>query len=436
MRNSLFLRILFPLFFALSFCWVIFILILGRASYKELYEVLDAQMVQTAQMLTVPMDYGQLPELRFSEKRHHIKTDYSIHFSVWDKNRNILYADKRGGILPSSFDENGFFRVKSGTDEYRVYTYQNKSTQLSASAGYPTSVRTKIIEEVIEKFWAPWLIGLLALGVVLFVSLWWGFQPLLKLQKEINQRDPNHLDKFTTDVPVELNNFKNELNRLIEKINFQMDKERRFTADAAHELKTPLAAIRVQTEVLGMESVTEAQKKQMEKIIQAVDRTNHLVNQLLTLSRLEENSQLTNKSSLAIDNIFLGQAHELKNLVEQKQARLVVAAGEPFEITGDPILFSILFKNLIENSLKYSEPGVQITLKMSPREFSLEDTGPGIAPEMEKRLGERFYRPEGQKVIGSGLGLSIVKRIAELHGLSMRIRNSYEGGLKIEFSYS
>lgn len=98
MKRSLFLRILLPLVLTLSLCWIVFMAILGRASYKELYEVLDQQMIQTAHMLTVPMNYDKLPELRFSEGADQ---DYAIHFVVWNKDNEILVADKRGHILPS-----------------------------------------------------------------------------------------------------------------------------------------------------------------------------------------------------------------------------------------------------------------------------------------------------------------------------------------------
>ncbi|MGZ3769796.1 MAG: ATP-binding protein [Bdellovibrio sp.] len=435
-RSSLFGRMLLPLLIALSVCWIIFVFILGRASYKELYEVLDAQMIQTAQMLSVPMDYGKLPQLRISEnvKESEDNDDYQIHFSVWDNNENILYADKRGDVLPSSFEQNGFSKVKSDSSEYRVYTYHNRLTGLSASAGYPASVKTKILQEVIEKFWLPWLIGLFALVFVLFLSLWWGFQPLYRLQREIKQRDPNHLEKFITEVPFELNKLKAELNRLIEKIRLQMDKERRFIADAAHELKTPLTAIRVQTEILQMDSEGTAQKTQSNKIIQAVDRTNHLVDQLLTLSRLDEKDHLQDKKILSLDEIFKTEINGLMVLIDQKKAQVAVLSKERFEIKGDQILMGILFKNLIENALKYSSDGVKIAFDMNSMEFSVADNGPGLPKEVLQRIGERFYRPEGQSETGTGLGLSIVMKIAELHNLQMTLENLKDGGLKVKFS--
>lgn len=431
MRQSLFLRILLPLFFALSFCWILLIFVLGRASYKELYEVLDQQMTQTAQMLTVPMDYQNLPELRFSEKDDD-DDEYKIHFVVWNKEENVLFADKRGNVLPSSFDQDGFYRIYSGGEEYRVYTHHNSLTGLSASAGYPTSVRTKILKEVVEKFWAPWLIGLLALGLVTYLSLWWGFRPLTRLQQEIQQRDPNHLEKFSTEVPFELRNLKAELNRLIEKIRTQMDKERRFTADAAHELKTPLTAIRVQAEILAMEVDEGHLKKQADKIMLGVDRTNHLIEQLLTLSRLDEQKS-QRYMPIQLPDVFTKQQDELKHLIERQRAQVRLDVQEPFVLEGDEVLLGVMFKNLIENSLKYSPPGVEISFKMNSQEFSISDNGPGLPADILERVRERFYRPEGQKEAGSGLGLSIVEKIAELHHLKMILRSPPQGGLQVSF---
>lgn len=434
MRQSLFLRILLPLSLAMSVCWILLVLILGHASYRELYEVLDQQMIQTAQMLTVPMDYSKLPELRYSGKSE--DQEYQIHFVVWNEGKDVLFADKRGSVLPSSFESNGFYRVENASEEYRVYTYHNLTSRISASAGYPTSVKKKIVEEVIEKFWLPWLLGLALMGAVALLSLWWGLGPLRKLQKELKTRDPRHLQKFSTEVPFEVQNLKNELNRLIDQIRLQMEKERRFTADAAHELKTPLAAIRVQTEILAMDLDSEEQKKQAEKIMQGVDRTNRLIEQLLTLSRLDEKEVHAKKSALDLANLWNRQKESLKNLIEEKAAHVSLQQQGAFSLEGEEVLLEVLFKNLIENSLKYGPQGVHIELVISPQEFSVTDNGPGVAAEKMERVKERFFRPEGQVAPGSGLGLSIVEKIAELHGLEMTLSPQSPQGLKVSFRKS
>lgn len=430
MKRSLFLRILLPLILTLSLCWIIFIAILGRASYKELYEVLDQQMIQTAHMLTVPMDYKKLPELRFSEN---VDQDYAIHFVVWDKNSSILVADKRGHILPSSFGENGFYKIRNDDEEYRVYTYHNLDTETSASAGYPSSVKKEILWEVVEKLWFPSGLGLFALAVVTLLSLWWGLRPLKSLQKEIQQRGPHNLEKFSTEVPFELKNLKEELNRLVDQIRRQIEKERRFTADAAHELKTPLTAIRIQTEVLALELPEGGLKLQSQKILQGVDRTNRLIEQLLTLSRLDEKQFQTKNESLNVKAIFQEEVNDLRDFIEKKSAHITITSSDDFALQGDKFLLGILFKNLIENSLKYSSDGVKIELHIDRQGFSVKDSGPGLPSEMLSRVHERFYRPEGQLQTGSGLGLSIAERIAELHGLKMKVENAPEKGLKVSF---
>lgn len=433
-RNSLFLRILIPLTVTMSLCWIVLLLVLGRASYHELYEVLDQQMIQTAQMLTVPMDAKNLPELRYSGKDDD-NEEYKIHFVVWDSNMDIIFADQRGDVLPGSFEENGFYRITNNDNSYRVYTYHNKKTGLSASAGYPSSIKKEVLAEIIEKFWLPWLLGLLSLLGIAFFSLWWGLKPLRQLQKELQSRNPRHLENFTTDVPLEIKSLKKELNRLVDQIRNQMEKERRFTADAAHELKTPLAAIRVQTEILSMDLNDKELQRQTEKIMQGVDRTNRLVDQLLTLSRLDEAQIKQQKHSLNIANIFSNQIESLQSLVKQKNAQIVVTEVEPFSLDGEELYLEIMFKNLIENSLKYGGAGVHITLAILSNEFSFSDTGPGVSTDRLTLLKERFYRPEGQTEPGSGLGLSIVEKIADLHGLKMEVSSDPPShpGLKVRF---
>lgn len=418
----------------MSLCWIVLLFVLGHASYRELYEVLDQQMIQTAQMLTVPMDYQKLPELRYSEKDHDDQ-EYQIHFAVWNQNKEILFADQRGDVLPSSFEKNGFFQINNNDNSYRIYTYHNPKSLLSASAGYPSSVKHQIILEVVEKFWVPWLLGLLTLGGVALLSLWWGLKPLRQLQKELKTRDPQHLEKFTTEVPFEIQNLKNELNRLVDQIRLQMEKERRFTADAAHELKTPLAAIRVQTEILSMDLTDQDLKNQTEKIMQGVDRTNRLVDQLLTLSRLDETQQQRQKRTLNLREIFTRQTEGLKNLIAEKNAHVTIQEGESLQLEGEEFLVEILFKNLIENSLKYGGQGVHIIFTMTTQGFSVTDNGPGVSAEKLERLKERFYRPEGQSEPGSGLGLSIVEKIADIHDLEMQVTSEAppKPGLKVTF---
>ncbi len=436
-RTSLFVRILLPLTFTMSLCWIILLFILGRASYHELHEILDQQMIQTAQMLTVPMDHMNLPELRFSGKDDEDDDDqeYMIHFVVWNQGQQILFADRRGDLLPRPFDKNGFFEITNKESHYRIYNYHNKKTGLSASAGYPASVKNEMISEIVEKFWWPWLLGLLSLVGVAILSLWWGLKPLRQLQKELKTRNPRHLEKFTTTVPFEIQNLKNELNRLIDQIRNQLEKERRFTADAAHELKTPLAAIRVQTEILSMDLSDRDLQVQTEKIMQGVDRTNRLVDQLLTLSRLDETQLKKQKHTLDLVRIFLRQKENLQGLIADKNAHITIKENGSFHLDGEEFLLEILFKNLIENSLKYGGKDVHISFTVNADNFSIEDNGAGVSPEKLQRLKERFYRPEGQAESGSGLGLSIVEKIAELHDLEMQVTSDskLKKGFKVLF---
>lgn len=435
-RTSLFVRILLPLTLTMSLCWVILLFILGRASYHELHEILDQQMIQTAQMLTVPMDHKNLPELKFSGKDDDDDDqEYMIHFVVWNQSQEIIFADSRGELIPRSFDKNGFFEIANKDSHYRVYNYQNTKTGLFASAGYPASVKNEIISEIIEKFWWPWLLGLLSLLGVAILSLWWGTKPLRQLQKELKARNPRHLEKFTTPVPFEIQNLKNELNRLIDQVRNQLEKERRFTADAAHELKTPLAAIRVQTELLSMDLKDQDLQIQTEKIMQGVDRTNRLVDQLLTLSRLDETQLKKQKHTLNLVRIFSRQVETLQSLIADKNAHINIKENGSFVLEGEEFLLEIMFKNLIENSLKYGGKDVHITFTVNTDNFSLEDNGPGVSSEKLQRLTERFYRPEGQTESGSGLGLSIVDKIAELHNLETQVTSDSQlkRGFKVLF---
>jgi two-component system sensor histidine kinase QseC len=386
-------------------------------------------MIQTAKMLTVPMDYVNFLEPHFNISENNPGSEYDMHYVVWTEEMTILLTDPTANILPSSNMTSGFHKIAAYGKEYNLYTFFNPKTKLNASAGYPTSINKKIIIDIIEKFWLSWLLGLFSIGTVNLICIKLGLKPIYKLGEEIGSRDPDNLNTFKTEVPFELKNFKEELNRMIERIKKEIEKERRFTADAAHELKTPLAAIKVQTEILSMDIENESLKKQVDKIISGVDRMNHTVEQMLVLSRLDDDPEIKKtRTKINFHGIFTSLSQEFSS------ERLKLDFQSDFILHGDSFFMEVLLKNLIENSVKYSDSGVEITLGVNENEFFVQDTGPGISSDLLQRVRERFFRPCGQKKTGSGLGLSIVEKIAQLHGLEMKLYSEPGAGLKASFS--
>ena len=220
------------------------------------------------------------------------------------------------------------------------------------------------------------------------------------------------------------------LNALFTRINALLVRERRFTSDAAHELRSPLAALRVQTEVVQLAGDDESMREHaLDNLTVGIDRATRLVDQLLTLSRLDSLSDLADLEpvdwSLLVPMILVEQdrhAYAAGVILRYEQQ------GIPAPLQGQALLLSLLVRNLVDNAIRYTPAGGTVTVRLAERLLTVEDNGPGVTTEHLARLGERFYRPPGQEQTGSGLGLSIVQRIAGLHGLKISFANRAEGG--------
>ncbi|VDZ58003.1 Sensor protein qseC [Serratia odorifera] len=208
-------------------------------------------------------------------------------------------------------------------------------------------------------------------------------------------------------------------------------RERRFTSDAAHELRSPLAALRVQTEVVQLAGDDVAMRERaVENLSVSIDRATRLVDQLLTLSRLDALPNLDGQAPVDWGQLVPATLAEQEHHAHQAGVTLrYQPQGAPSPRSGDGLLLSLLVRNLLDNAVRYTPTGSAVTVTLNAAELRVEDEGPGVTTQHLARLGERFYRPPGQEQTGSGLGVSIVQRIADLHGLRVSFANRREGGI-------
>ncbi|MFZ2990519.1 ATP-binding protein, partial [Ideonella sp.] len=229
------------------------------------------------------------------------------------------------------------------------------------------------------------------------------------------------------------------LNGLFARMGTLIESERRFTADASHELRTPIAAIRTQAQV-AQGATNEAERQQaLLATLQGCDRTSHLVQQLLTLSRLDAAAPLQG-TPINLGALTRSVAGDLAPGAVARQQSLSLEAEDDCIVQGDETLLRVLLRNLLDNALRYSPDGasVALTVRHAPQgcELQVDDSGPGVAAADLVRLGERFFRPPGQAAAGSGLGWSIVQRIALAHGALVVASNGSElGGLRVNVHF-
>ncbi|MFN3375991.1 MAG: ATP-binding protein [Burkholderiaceae bacterium] len=285
------------------------------------------------------------------------------------------------------------------------------------------------------------MLPLAALGV------WWAVRgavrPLQALGASVAERTPQSLAPLPeSGVPPEVLPLVQALNQLLERVARMVEAERRFTADAAHELRTPIAGIRMQAQVALGASDAADRTAALRATLAGCDRATRLVEQLLQLARLETDA----KADIAECDMAAVASTVVAWLAPQARQRnqtvaLDVAAGVPAAPVGEA-LAQVLLRNLLDNALRYSPDGSTVRVRIEPHasgggHLCVEDSGPGMPPEALDRLGERFFRVLGTGQSGSGLGWSIVQRIARLHGLGVQADTSPRlGGLRVQVRWN
>jgi len=292
--------------------------------------------------------------------------------------------------------------------------------------------RARLADEIIRGVIVPQFVVLPVAVVLVWFGLSRGLRPLASLQAKIRARRPNDLSPIEARAaPEEVAPLVSEFNDLLSRMEQNLDAQNRFLADAAHQMKTPLAGMRTQAELALRETDPQGLRRSLHQIAASTERATHLIDQLLALARAEH--QATDLSAFeAVDLAALARAQVL-DWVPQALARGIdlgyEGPPEPLRIVGLPLLLRELLKNLIDNALRYSpphlEPPARVTVRVHGAQSSVilevEDCGPGI-PERERQLiFERFYRVLGSNVDGSGLGLSIVREIVEQHHALLRV---------------
>jgi two-component system sensor histidine kinase QseC len=277
---------------------------------------------------------------------------------------------------------------------------------------------------------------------------WWavrlGLAPLRQLSQVIGQRKPQSLKQLeSAHMPTEMKPIVEALNALFERIETMVASERRFTADAAHELRTPIAGIRAQAQVaMGAGEDTAQRLHALQSTLAGCDRATRLVEQLLTLARLEATPPPPGSEALSVDvsQVARRVAAELAPAALARHQTLVLEAGDLCPVKGNDALLGVLVRNLLDNALRYSPEGAQIEARVehgaNTTTLTVEDAGPGMSEGDLARLGERFFRVLGHEQTGSGLGWSIVKRIAHVFEAQVSVsRSSRLGGLAVRVTW-
>lgn len=417
---------------------VVILGLLYRHTHHEVDELFDEQLRQIAVNLLLIAEHGQpsqrlpvstLPDM--GKKRFRFQTlDATGAIGIRSPEAPEAAVSGADGYT-DHVDAEGDWRellLTSENGRHRVWVAENH--------GY----RDKLINETVAHVLLPMLLGLPLLGLWVWLATGHGLAPLASLTHQLETRSADRLGTLPeTQVPREVLPLVRELNRLLAEVDHALNAERRFTAEAAHELRTPLAALHAQSQVaLRARDETERQHA-LQKLRRGLDRAMHLVEQMLALARLDPERGLPANEQL--ERVPLGRlaeevCAELGHAILQKQLEFDLETDPDARLTGQRDWLRVLMRNLVDNAVRYTPAGgrVRVRILRAPDgacRFEVADSGPGIPESARQEALARFHRLDQSGQTGSGLGLSIVARVAELHGAGLSLESASEGGLRV-----
>jgi len=312
-------------------------------------------------------------------------------------------------------------------------------------AAEPVQARMILGRSILGNIVIPQLMFIVIAGIAVWIGLKRGFEPLDRLRREVAARPRNDLRPLDeTCAPGEVRPLIQEVNALIARLQAMMDAQRRFIADAAHQLRTPFAGLKSQAELAKREEVAEPVREALDRICFSAQRCSHLVTQLLTLARNEPEARRgVVQQRLDLHRVAQEIAAHWAPEALQKNIDLGFEAADlACQVKGDEASLRDLLDNLLDNAIRYTAAGGRITVRVGFKTFDhagawleVEDNGPGIPVEQRVQVFERFHRIPGTSQPGSGLGLAIVQEVAIRHGARLHIQDGQEGGalFRVEF---
>lgn len=441
--NSLRLRLVLLLSAVLGATWVVAAWFSHIEARHEVDKLFDAQLAQSAQVLlgTTRHELHERSERQHADDDIPVVHDYEqrLVFQIWDENGLLLRSETAPNAALADTVA-GYGNVTINGRSWRVLTRWDNHHRFMIQVAEPQDGREKLARHIALKMLLPTLLALPVLAMLIWFAVGTGLIPLQRLKSEVKQRTAERLEPIATaGVPDEVAPLAQALNDLFARLQYAFEGERRFTADAAHELRTPLAALKTQAQV-AMRVTDEAERQTaLENVLRGVDRATHLLEQLLTLARVDPEAAATGHEPLELRALAANVLANLAPFAHDKKIELSLEDGPAGKLTGNPAQLTVLLRNLLDNAVRYTPEGgsVSVLIKQDQNTvLEICDTGPGI-PEQEKaQVLERFYRIPGNTAEGSGLGLSIVRRIAELHGAVLTLENGAdESGLLVRVSF-
>jgi two-component system, OmpR family, sensor histidine kinase QseC len=440
-RRSIRSQLLILLLGAVALIWIATAVFSYLDTRHELDELLDAHLAQSAALLVAQAGHGDdAVDVEHSPQLH--RYGRSVAFQLWERGTVLRLHSANAPNTRLSPRQDGFSDVDLDGRRWRVFSSWNAERQVLVQVGERREIRDEIVATIARNLLWPLAVALPVLGLLIWLGVERATRPLRLLNREVEARAPDNLAALDLGVvPPEVAPLVASLNRLFGRVTASIDNERRFTADAAHELRTPLAALRAQAQVAQGADADRERRHALDGVIAACDRATHLIDQLLTLARLEPDSFRARRERCDLAEVARVAAGEVVPAALAKDIEIEVAADAVASVPGDARLLRILVRNLVDNAVRYSAPRTSVRVQVGARDgvpfVAVADEGPGVPAGEREQLGRRFHRLVGTEASGTGLGLSIVRRIAELHGATVEFADATPGpGLVVAVSFA
>lgn len=369
--------------------------------------------------------------------KHAIKN--SIQYLILNMKNHVLLKSKGLPQIDLSNFDQGFHSLWIKKHPWRIYCTQNLENGHKIYTLQRHDFRAKFEKQITKESFIVMLASFPFLGLLIWAIVNKGLSGIEETAKSIRQRKRNNLTPLTIkDPPSEIVPLIKSINSLLKRLESAFNREQRFAGDAAHELRTPIAALSAHLQLAQKEKDLNKIRAYLEKVSNGVERSSHVIDQLLTLSRMAPDCELKEPQNIQLEEISRDILIETLPFSDKKNITVELISNSTNHIKGNPDMIMIMLRNLIDNAIRYSPQDslVKIEINENAQNIILEvkDQGPGIPDNLKSRVFERFFRIMGNNTKGSGLGLGIVKQIADTHNAKITLEDNKPGlNCKITF---
>lgn len=425
-------RLIVLLLGGVSIAWLITMVFSYMDVNSEVDELFDAQLVQAAQTLIALTSNDA--ENDVEDTRETIrKYQRRLRFQIWGADGQLVLHSSNSPETPLTETE-GFTAEPLGTrnNHWRSFSMWDKERRFQVQVSENHHVRDQLVDHIAKRLLFPALFGLPLIGFWVWLATRRGLMSLNAVAHQIASRDPQQLQAVEpVTAPEEIRSILDAINGLFHRVDAALEAERRFTADAAHELRTPLAALQSQLQV-ALRARSEAERNfSLVQLQSGLNRASHLVDQMLQLARLDPESSLPNPVPVDLGQLVESVCAELGGEILAKNLDFELVAESGCIVVGQSDWLRVLIRNLVDNAIRYTPlaSGVHVRVAKSGEycQLFVTDSGPGIPPDEREKVTRRFHRLNPAEQLGSGLGLAIVTRIANLHGAYVQLDSGKDG---------